>query len=122
MYVSVEMTQNTLAAGLRLAADREEPIDRVFSALLEDIVKRMDEALHTVDLDPVVAEAVVAARNIAAMSEFTLFDVCERNWWLASSPGDRKQLGKVFRRAVETAGVATWLRRRSDNHAVYRRS
>jgi hypothetical protein len=77
-------------------------------------------------LDQIVAQAVNSARNREPGTEFLLVDLFtasrDRWTWPSLSKGDRQQLGKAFRKAVEGSGVAVWVRRRSDNHAVYRRT
>jgi hypothetical protein len=56
-------------------------------------------------------------------SEFKLIDLCTDEDWEALSGGERKSLGKGFRKAVEgmSLPIAKYVRRTSSNKAVYKR-
>ena len=67
--------------------------------------------------------AVQRAAAISAGTEFHLDDVCEIADWETLAPGERKILGKSFRKAVEghTPPIAKHVGRTSGNKAIYRR-
>jgi len=67
--------------------------------------------------------AVQQAAAISAGTEFHLDDVCEIADWEALAPGERKILGKSFRKAVEghTPPIAKHVGRTSGNKAIYQR-
>ena len=70
-------------------------------------------------LDLVVQRAV----GIPVGVEFHLDDVCDKADWEALTPGERKILGKSFRKAVEShiPQIAEHVGRTSGNKAIYRR-
>lgn len=63
--------------------------------------------------------ALEKAREMPTGVEFLLADVLPSTLWDQMAPGDRKMIGKKFRQQLEKDGVARFVRRRSDNHAVY---
>ncbi len=54
--------------------------------------------------------------------QFLLSDFLEERVRQTLTPGERKQLGKIFRKKLEGSGIAKFSHRRSDNHAVYTRT
>lgn len=79
------------------------------------------------DIDVPVADvsmldrAVAAARLKAAGAEFLLIDLFSTADWQAVPPGERKSLGRAFRKAVESAGIAQYLQMTDTRKALYRR-
>ncbi|MCL1824916.1 MAG: single-stranded DNA-binding protein [Betaproteobacteria bacterium] len=96
------------------------------------IRKALDEALtssnpvpvrKTLNVEDLIARAVDSVRNKEAGSEFTLVDLFSDEDWKTLSGGDRKNLGKGFRKAVEGLAppIAKRVRRTSSNKAVYKK-
>jgi hypothetical protein len=127
MQLIIDLPEAQLASALGAAFDRKMAfsdfvLDAIAKALPDDDGEDGPITVSTDILDELVTLSVEKARLVPSGEEFLLFDVCPRNSWLALSSGDRKQLGKRFRKAVEGGGLAVWVRRRSDNHAIYRRT
>lgn len=80
-------------------------------------------ARKVVNVDDLIASAVDRVHTKEIGSEFMLIDLCANEDWEALSGGERKSLGKGFRKAVEgmTPSIAEYVRRTSSNKAVYRR-
>lgn len=76
-----------------------------------------------VNISQLIAGAVnrVYAKQIG--TEFMLIDLCVEEDWEALSGGERKSLGKGFRKALEgmVPPIGQYLRRTSSNKAVYKR-
>lgn len=77
----------------------------------------------TVNVDDMIASAVDRVRTKEIGLEFMLIDLCTDDDWEALSGGERKSLGKGFRKAVESLAppIAKYVRRTSSNKAVYKR-
>ena len=78
---------------------------------------------RSVDVDDLIASAVESVRAVKVGTEFMLVELCAEKDWDALTGGERKSLGKGFRKAVESMDVpiARHVRRTSSNKAVYER-
>lgn len=76
-----------------------------------------------VNVESLITDAVNRVNSKEINSEFMLIDLCTDEDWEALSGGERKSLGKGFRKAVEGMDppLAVYVRRTSSNKAVYRR-
>ena len=98
-----------------------------FDKLVADALRNaLDEPAETDERSTVadtVAKAIEAARAIPAGSTFHLDDICSPDDWSALNGGERKILGKAFRKAVETGSpaIARHVGRTSGNKAIYER-
>jgi hypothetical protein len=74
-----------------------------------------------VNVDDLIASALDRVHAIERGKEFFLSDVCADAAWQTLTGGERKSLGKMFRKAVEcnTPPLAKYVRRASNNTAVY---
>lgn len=77
----------------------------------------------SVNVEALIAHAISQVELKAPQSEFMLVDLCTEEDWEALSGGERKSLGKGFRKAVESQSppIAAYVRRTSSNKAVYKR-
>jgi hypothetical protein len=133
LQILLEVPDEELFEG-GLAAARSEKLS--FSEYVQNLIRRnLNDDQQVEDppvttppetIEQILAQAVNSARNLSSGTDFllaNLFTASRDRWtWPSLSIGDRKQLGKLFRKAMEESGVAVWVRRRSDNHAVYRRT
>ena len=63
--------------------------------------------------------AIEGVSKINKMTEFSIDDVLSNEEWRRLSPGQRKSLGRSFRKELTRLGIASWLRRDSANKAIY---
>ena len=63
--------------------------------------------------------AIEGVSKINKMTEFSIDDVLSSQEWRRLSPGQRKSLGRSFRKELTRLGIASWLRRDSANKAIY---
>ena len=77
----------------------------------------------SVNVEALIAHAIAQVETKEPQSEFMLVDLCTGDDWEALSGGERKSLGKGFRKAVESQipPIAQYVRRTSSNKAVYKR-
>jgi hypothetical protein len=124
MKISVELKIDDSELGPLSQAARELDLtvdEYVLVAVREKLSVSTDPATDTEMLD-YVGQAVEAAQQRRSGEQFTLGELCgDLDWWTSINPGDRKKLGKIFKARLAEEKVATFLRRRSDNHAVYQR-
>lgn len=116
------MLPNEVAEGLlALAKTSSMPIDETALELI-----RKGLAIETNAPPTALWEAVVMScervANVEPGTEFLLADVVDPKVWEKLAPGDRKQVGKKFRQQIEKNGTGKFVRRRSDNHAIYVRT
>lgn len=92
--------------------------EAISSALEIPIIKK-----PSVNINELIETALIAAENKSIGTEFMLTDVCPSDVWENLSGGDRKSLGKGFRKAAESQKPTKVVfdRRTTGNKAVYKR-
>ena len=122
----VEIDDALLSKSLIDAQEQEIPLDKFISdALSVALTSPLTPSTNhkAVNVESVINSAVEGARRKDKGTEFMLVDICAGEDWDALSGGERKSLGKGFRKAVEgiTPPIAEFVRRTSSNKAVYKR-
>ena len=121
----LDLDDALLARVLNESQEQEISLDKFISEALDAALKSPNPApaKKVVNVDTLIASAVDRVRTKQVGSEFMLVDLCTDEDWEALSGGERKSLGKGFRKAVEgmEPPVAIYVRRTSSNKAVYRR-
>ena len=76
-----------------------------------------------VSVKAVLAGLVDEAQKIRPGETFLVKDLCNPDDWNSLSAGERKNLGKSFRKKVEDKlkPIAKWVDRTSGNQAIYER-
>ncbi|KTB69972.1 MULTISPECIES: DUF1413 domain-containing protein [Pseudomonas] len=117
MLVNIQIKDDLLRALLNQAHKN----DSTPEGLLDEILRQEldDPDLESKSLNAFLQEAIRGAGAIEKMTEFSFDDVLGREDWNRLSGGDRKSLGRSFRKEVERLGIAVWLRRNSANKAIY---
>lgn len=105
--------------------EQEVSLDTFISEALASVLAGTSQIAprKVVNVDDMVAQAVAQVQRQASGTEFLLVDLCTDEDWEALSGGERKSLGKGFRKAVESQDppIARFVRRTSSNKAVYKR-
>lgn len=121
----VEIDDALLSRALIDSQEQEISLDTFISEALNAALVSPNPAFtrKTVNVDDLIAIAVDRVRTKEIGSEFMLIDLCTNEDWEALSGGERKSLGKGFRKAVESMypPIAAYVQRTSSNKAVYRR-
>ena len=122
----VEIEDALLSKALIDAQEQEVSLDTFISDAVNAALANPSPSLvrPPVNVEHLISSAVERACAKASGSEFMLFDLCAQEDWEGLSGGERKSLGKGFRKAVELMEppVAVYLRRTSGNKAVYQRA
>lgn len=121
----VEIDDVLLSKTLIDAQEQEVSLDTFIAEALNAALASPTPATlrRSVDVDGLIGSAVDKARAVEVGTEFMLVDLCAEEDWEALTGGERKSLGKGFRKAVESMDVpiARHVRRTSSNKAVYKR-
>lgn len=121
----VEIDDALLSRALIESQDQEISLDTFISESLKTTLESSSPIpiRKTVNIEDVIASAVKQVRTREINSEFLLIDLCSNEDWEALSSGERKSLGKGFRKEVENMQppIAKYIRRTSSNKAVYKR-
>lgn len=102
------------------AQKTDQEVEDAVIAILQDYFGAADKTEAT-DYMSALVLATEAAEALPTGAEFELSSLIPAGKWNLIAPGARKTLGKKFRQTVEDRGIAKFLMRRSDNHAMYRK-
>ncbi|KVV49710.1 hypothetical protein WK90_01620 [Burkholderia cepacia] len=121
LKIEANLPDDLAAALLTAAANEEMSIEEFAIHVFREHLKVSSPAPADIFMSALVMAIEVAGYQPHG-KEFVLADLIEPTTWSLLEPGQRKQIGKKFRQKVEKDGVAKFVRRRSDNHAVYARA
>lgn len=123
--ILVKIDDATLLRALTESQEQEVSIDVfICDALNNSLAEPSSLSLRKpVNVEALIESAVEAACMKPSGVEFMLIDLVTNEAWEALSGGERKSLGKGFRKAVEARvpAVAEFVRRTSSNKAVYKK-
>jgi plasmid stability protein len=117
MLISIQIKDDLLRALLIHAGQKGSTAEAAIDDILRDALD--DPDLENKSLGAFLDEAIRGVDAIENMAEFSFDDVLGSENWNRLSGGDRKSLGRSFRKEVERLGIAVWLRRNSANKAIY---
>ncbi|KVC62691.1 hypothetical protein WI72_09600 [Burkholderia ubonensis] len=121
----VEIDDALLCRALTDSQEQEISLDTFISEALNAALASPNPvpARKAMNVDDLIASTIDRVRKKEIGAEFMLVDLCTDEDWDALSGGERKSLGKGFRKAVEgvVPPIAVYVRRTSSNKAVYRR-
>lgn len=117
MLVNIQIKEDLLFALLTQARKNGSTVEVAIDDILREALD--DPDLESKSLGAFLHVAIRGVEAIEKMAEFSLDDVLGNEDWNRLSGGDRKSLGRSFRKEVERLGIAVWLRRNSANKAIY---
>lgn len=117
MLVNIQIKEDLLFALLTQARKNGSTVEVAIDDILREALD--DPDLESKSLGTFLDVAIRGVEAIEKMAEFSLDDVLGNEDWNRLSSGDRKSLGRSFRKEVERLGIAVWLRRNSANKAIY---
>lgn len=121
--LQIQINESTLARSLMTIQDLGQSLNEFIGAALESVlVTPIEDQAPMELLSIIVVKAVNNAKQLPSKAEFSLDDVCTTEDWRTLSVGERKSMGKSFRKSVEGSGIAKWDRRNSANKAIYIRN
>ena len=122
--LSIALSDSILAAALTEATTRNIPLE-VFieSAIRGAISSPTAQPSPTVKIETLLQSAVSAARSKPSGTKFVMQELCNHQDWESTTPGERKVLGKKFRKIVESQDdwIAKHIDRTASNQAIYQR-
>ena len=119
--INIELSDHLLIKVLASATAKKIGLDAYLEEILAEAEAEADEEdLHGfTDIDSAIAVALQRATALAAGKDFHLQDLfSEPEWASVASP---RWVGRKFRPAVETAGLAKHIDKTDTNKAIYRR-
>ena len=121
--IIIDLDDASLRAALATSQKRNISLDELISEALR---LQEDEDTEEVSPKPLVGDlvqtAISAANKIEIGKIFHLDELFTPDEWESLGPGDRKSLGKIFRREIEEEGIAEHVGRTSANKAKYKRN
>ncbi|WP_062175091.1 DUF1413 domain-containing protein [Burkholderia sp. PAMC 26561] len=123
MKILIDVEDSLLGKALNECETQNVSFDRFVTDALRNAIDELIEAEDKSTVADTVAKAIEAARAILPGNTFHLDDICSPDDWSALNGGERKILGKAFRKAVETGSpaIARHIGRTSGNKAIYER-
>lgn len=119
MQVTIQIQDDLLAV---LLARAHEASATVESFLDETLREALDQPVaESTIVDGLLLSAIEGVQKVEAGAEFSIDDVLEEEQWNSMTNGERKSLGRRFRKEAEGAGIAEWLRRSTGNKAIYKK-
>ncbi len=119
--VIIELDEKVLAHTLEEATKLKFNLNEYIKNVLSNTeLKQIEPKIH-LDLDSIINQAIQNGEKKVSGDEFNINDVCSDQIWEQLSNGERKRLGKLFRKEVESKRIALFVRRTSANKAIYKR-
>jgi hypothetical protein len=120
----IEIDDVLLAWVMCEAQAREVSLDVFINDAISTIQTKSNlPANKSVSANDILSRLIERTTEIAAGEKFTLIDICEVEDWESISGGERKGLGRNFRKAVEGVipQIARLVDKTSSNKAIYER-
>ncbi|VVP47465.1 hypothetical protein PS850_05227 [Pseudomonas fluorescens] len=119
MLVTIQIQDDLLST---LLTQAQEVGSSVESFIEETLREALDQPVAENTLvEGLLILAIQGVAKIKAKAEFSLDDVLGEGDWNLMTGGERKSLGRRFRKEAEGSGIAKWLRRNSGNKAIYQK-
>lgn len=117
MQVTFDIQDDLLAALLAKAQEANLQANGCLEEILREALNQPVAVSTAVEV--ALQAAMSGATALCTGSEFSLDEVLPDGQWAAMSAGERKSLGRRFRKEAESQRIAEWLRRNSANKAIY---
>ena len=119
--VMIELDERVLTGILIQAKEFNINLNTHIENVLNSAMLKPIEPKTPLILDSIINQAIQNAVKKVSGDEFHINDVCSDQVWEQLSSGERKRLGRMFRKEVESKKIATFLRRTTGNKAIYER-
>jgi hypothetical protein len=119
--VMIELDERVLTGILIQATELNINLNTHIENVLNSTMLQPIEPKTPLILDSIINQAIQNAEKKVSGDEFHINDVCSDQVWEQLSSGERKRLGRLFRKEVESKKIAKFLRRTTGNKAIYER-
>jgi hypothetical protein len=119
--VMIELDERVLAGILIQATELNINLNKYIESILNSTMLKPIEPKTPLILDSIINQAIQNAGEKVSGDEFHINDVCSDQVWEQLSSGERKRLGRLFRKEIESKKIAKFLRRTTGNKAIYER-
>jgi hypothetical protein len=121
----IEIDDALLSKALTESQEQQVSLDTFINeALATTLAEPISPIVRkNIGIDTILQSAVEQSKSLVPETEFLLVDICSVEDWNYLSSGERKSLGKDFRKAVEGAEpqIARHVGRTTSNKAIYKR-
>ena len=117
----IELDERVLTGILIQATELNINLNTHIENVLNSTMLQPIEPKTPLILDSIINQAIQNAEKKVSGDEFHINDVCSDQVWEQLSSGERKRLGRLFRKEVESKKIAKFLRRTTGNKAIYER-
>ena len=119
--VMIELDERVLTGILIQATELNINLNTHIENVLNSTMLQPIEPKTPLILDSIINQAIQNAEKKVSGDEFHINDVCSDQVWEQLSSGERKRLGRLFRKEIESKKIAKFLRRTTGNKAIYER-
>ena len=119
--VMIELDERVLTGILIQATELNINLNTHIENVLNSTMLQPIEPKTPLILDSIINQAIQNAGEKVSGDEFHINDVCSDQVWEQLSSGERKRLGRLFRKEIESKKIAKFLRRTTGNKAIYER-
>lgn len=120
MLVTIQIQDDLLSTLLTHAQEAGSSVESFIEETLREALSQ--PAAENTVVEGLLLAAIEGVAQIKSNAEFSLDDVIDAGDWDLMTGGERKSLGRRFRKEAEGSGIAKWLRRNSGNKAIYQKS
>ena len=119
--VMIELDERVLTGILIQATELNINLNTHIENVVNSTMLQPIEPKTPLILDSIINQAIQNAGEKVSGDEFHINDVCSDQVWEQLSSGERKRLGRLFRKEIESKKIAKFLRRTTGNKAIYER-
>lgn len=117
----ITLDEKVLAGSLNRAIEQNIDLNTYIENALNNTLLKPIEPKKPLALNSLINQAIQNSEKKELGTEFHINDVCSDEIWEQLSSGERKRLGRLFRKEIESRKIAAFVRRTSANKAIYKR-
>lgn len=123
--ITIDINDSLLSKAIIESQAKQISLSEFINNSLEvALTKSNSIAKRSINITDILQKTIECVKELETGKRFFLVEVCKSEDWEALNSGERKQFGKVFRRAIEDAVIplAKHVDRTKSNLAIYQRT
>lgn len=117
--VTIQLDDSTLMTALNKANEKKITLEDYIKMLISTSLTNENKVEET--LEDVLNELIEKTKQLNLNRVYSVVDLYSKKEWEKLNSGVKKQLGKLYRKEVESLGIAEHTGRNSANHSIYRK-